>query len=208
MIKKIFIWTAFVLSCSFVLSSCTALFTGLYGLKKLKAIDEQTIERYAKKYNIPSSDSYELDTSYFSFLFSFDTTEFKNQIKNHYQPLQALYFDKTGQLQSFQVNCYAGGFPNLKWNRYDIMTTFPPKQQAPLDTLLNFENQFDYLRPLSQTKSFTHESFDYIVVVYWSRFMGRQSKRLIKYIQNNGVLATNLKVKILYANTDNSSASE
>ena len=171
-------------------------------MKSSKSIDESTIIRYANKYNVPLTDNYELDTSYISYLYSHDTSKYKSQIKNHYQPLQALYYDDSGDLQSFQVNCYAGGFPNLKWDRNEIMTEFPPKQQAPLDSLVHFETQVKYLNPLSKTEEFSEDQYDYFVVVYWSRFMGRQSKRLIKFVQENSKLAPDKKIKIIYANTD------
>lgn len=185
------------------LTSCTSIFMSLYGMKKTKTVDEKTIARYTTKYNIPAADSYEMDTAYFSYLFSLDTAKYKEQIKNHYQPLQALYYDKSGHLKSFQVNCYAGGFPNLKWDRNERMTTFPPKSQAPLDSLVPVETQLNYLKPLSQTEKFSIERYDYLVIVYWNRFMGRQSKRLIHFVQTNSKLEKEKKVKIIYANTDN-----
>ena len=194
-----FITLTFVLG----LTGCSSIFTGLYGMKKSKTVDEKTIVRYAKKFNIPSADNYELDTAYFSHLFSLDTTKYKSQIKNHFQPLQALYYDNSGQLKSFQVNCYTGGFPNLKWDRNEIMSTFPPKQQAPIDSIVSIETQLKYLKPLSQTSKLPIDSYDYIVIVYWNRFMGRQSKRLIHFVQDNSKLETEKKVKIIYANTDN-----
>jgi len=197
-----FICTVLTLTCVFGLTSCSTIFFGLYGMKKIKTVDEKTIVHYSKKYNIPSADSYELDTSYISILTSLDTTRYKSQRKNHYQPLQALYYDKTGQLQSFQINCYAGGFPNLHWDRNGILTTFPPRQQAPLDSIVPFDTQLKYLWLLSQTKKFSADSYDYIVIVYWNRFMGRQSKRLIRFVQDNSKLATDKKVKIIYANND------
>lgn len=172
-------------------------------MKNSKKVDEKVILRYSKKYNIPLVDGYELDTSYISFLSSLDTTLYKSQRENHYQPLQALYYDKTGQLQSFQINCYAGGFPNLHWDRNGIFTTFPPEQQAPIDSIMQFDTQLKFLRVLSQTKKFSADNYDYIVIVYWSRFMGRQSKRLIRFVQDNSKLTTDKKVKIIYANTDN-----
>lgn len=196
----------FILICSvfsFGLTSCASLLTGLYGMKKAKTIDEKTIVRYAKKFNIPTADNYELDTAYFSYLFSLDTTKYNSQIKNHYQPLQALYYDKLGQLTSFQVNCYAGGFPNLKWDRNEIMTTFPPKQQAPIDSIVSLDTQIRYLKPLSQNSKIVIDNYDYIIIVYWNRFMGRQSKRLIHFVQENSKLEKEKKVKIIYANTDN-----
>jgi len=204
---RILILAIFILS-FFGLTSCSSIFTGLYGMKKLKTVDEKTMVRYAKKYNIPAADNYELDTAYFSFLFSLDTIHYKEQIKNHYQPLQALYYSNSGHLKSFQVNCYAGGFPNLNWDRDEIMTTFPPKQQAPIDSIVPLKTQMKYLKLLSQTETISTDSYDYIVIVYWNRFMGRQSKRFIRFIQDNSNLETNKKVKIIYANSDNIFAAE
>ncbi len=187
----------------FGLTSCSSVFTSLYGIKKIKPIDETTILKYANKYKIPVADIYEIDSTYFSYLFSLDTIKFKSQIKNHYQPLQALYYNKTGQLLSFQVNCYAGGFPSLKWNRNETLTTFPPKQQAPIDSIVQLGTQMNYLNPLSKTEKFSMESYDYIVIIYWNRFMGRQSKRLIRFIKDNCKLEEKGKIKIIYANSDN-----
>lgn len=201
--RNLTILTFITLTLVFGLTGCSSIFTGLYGIKKIKTVEEKTIVRYAKKYDVPSGDSYELDTSYFSYLHSLDTTKYKSQIKNHSQPLQALYYDKSGYLKSFQVNCYAGGFPNLKWNRNEIMATFPPKQQASVDSIVPLETQMKYLNPPSQTAKLSIDNYDYIVIVYWNRFMGRQSKRLIRSVQDNSKLETDKKVKVIYANTDN-----
>ena len=187
----------------FALSSCTSIFTKLYGIREVKEIDEKSIVRFSKDFNIPLSNSYIIDTSYFSYLRSLDSMLYKEQIKNHYQPLQALYFNKTGQFQSFQINCYAGGFPNLNWERNDIMATFPPKQQAPLDSIVSLETHLKYLIPLSQTDKISNDSFNYLIIVYWNRFMGRQSKRLIRIVQENSKLYNKENLKIIYVNTDN-----
>lgn len=192
----------------FSLTSCSSIFSGLYGMKKPKTVDEETIARYEKKYNIPIVDNYELDATYFSYLFSLDTSQFKEQIKNHYQPLQVLYYDNSGHLVSFQINCYAGGFPNLKWNRNEIMSTFPPQLQAPLDSIFPLKTQMKYLKVLAQSAKINTDNYDYIVIVYWNIFMGRQSKRLIRFVQNNRKLEQDKKIKIIYVNTDNIFAKE
>ena len=101
------------------------------------------------------------------------------------------------------MNCYTGGFPNLRWDRNEIMSTFPPKEQAPIDSIVSLETQMQYLKRLSQTEQHFFESYDYVVIVYWNRFMGRQSKRLIRYVQDNVKLENNRKVKVIYVNTDN-----
>ncbi|MBA3898937.1 MAG: hypothetical protein H0X62_01810 [Bacteroidetes bacterium] len=201
--KRPIIWIFSTLIFTLGLTSCSTTFSGIYGIKKIKPLDEKAIIRNSNKFNIPASDNYELGTSYFSFLISFDTTLYKEQQKNHYQPLQALYYGKTGQLESFQINCYAGGFPNLNWGRNEILTTFPPLEQAPLDSMLSLDSQIKYLKPLSQTNKFSSDNYDYVVIVYWNRFMGRQSKRLIRFVQDNSKLAGDKKVKIIYVNNDN-----
>jgi hypothetical protein len=55
---------------------------------------------------------------------------------------------------------------------------------------------------LVQTETFLAKDYNYVVVVFWSRVMGRQSKRLIKFVQKNALLAKEQKVKIIYANVD------
>lgn len=185
------------------LTGCSTIISGLYGIKKIKTVDEKTIVHYSEKYNIPLSDNYELDSSYIGFLNSIDTTRYKAQRQNHYQPLQMLYYDNTGVLKSFQINCYAGGFPNLHWDRNGLLAAFPPKSQAPVDSILSFETQITFLRLLSQSKEFSADSCDFFVVVYWNRFMGRQSKRMIRFVQDNIKLATPKKVKVIYVNNDN-----
>lgn len=185
------------------MTSCTSVLTGLYGVKEIKLVNEKIIAKNAKKFNIQTVDNFELDAAYLTYLVSLDTSKYKLQIKNHLQPLQALYYDNTGCLKSFQVNCYAGGFPNLKWERDDIMTTFPPKQQAPIDSLVSLQTQLKFLKPLSNSSKFSIENYDYIVIVFWNRFMGRQSKRFVRFVQENTKLETTKKVKIIYVNNDN-----
>ena len=131
----------------------------IIGLKQVKEIDETTIIEVGNKYGIPTEAIFELDTAYLSFLFSLDTTTYQTEIKNHYQPLQALYYSKKGDLLSFQINCYAGGFPNLNWERDSIMQSFPPLEQAPLDSILPLPLHLDYIRPLKKVKRIRYRGF-------------------------------------------------
>ena len=186
-----------------LLSSCGAMFTKMYGIKKVTKVDERRILKWGKKYNIPPEASYQLDTCYYIDILSRDTTAAKKaQIKNHYQPLQALYYNNTQTLQSFHINCFAGGFPNINWNRNGNFDVFPPKQQAPLDSLLPLNIHFNYIHNLTTSDSLSYQNTDYLVIVHWSRMMGRQSKRFIKFVQNNSQLAQDESVKIIYVNND------
>jgi len=201
--KKNIVLNPLMLVCCLGLLSCSKIMIKLYGIKNIKAVNERTIIRYSKKYHIPEEDTYQLDTSYFAFLCSLDTLRNKSQIKNHCQPLQVLYYNGKGILESYQINCNAGGIPNLLWDRDGILTMFPPKQQTPVDSLVPFETQLKYLIPLSNSKAFSPKNFDYFVIVFWNRFMGRQSKRLVHFVQENVKLAQNKRIKIIYANNDN-----
>jgi hypothetical protein len=184
-------------------TGCAKVVTGFYGMKQPKAVDEATVYAYGKRFNIPEQDSYTLDTAYIPFLFSLDTINYKAQIKNHYQPLQVLYYGRDGWLQSFHVNCYVSGFPNLQWNRDGAFDSFLPGQQAPVDSILPLHTHLTYLLPLSQTVRVAKDNYDHVIVVYWNRFMGRQSEQLIKLVQNNATKAGEKKVKIIYVNNDN-----
>ena len=190
----------FVLS----LSSCMTIAKSIIGIKDAKQLTDNEITKYSKLYNVDQNYNYRLDTSYLDFILKLDTTKFKEQRKNHIQPLQALYFNSTGELQKFYINCYAGGFPNLKWNRDGMLNSFLPKDQAPVDTILNLKRQLSYLKPVCvSTKEFVENEYEYYVVVYWNKCTKRHSKRLIKNIQYNISKATTEKVKIIYANYDN-----
>jgi hypothetical protein len=192
-----------VFAAFFALTSCKQAFLGLYGMKMPKKVNERSILKAGRKYHIPAEDSYQLDSTYRAYLFSLDTSKFKHQIKNHYQPLQALYYNRNGMLESFQINCYAGGFPNLKWNRNQIFEAFPPKQQAPVDSLFNLDTHLQFLQPLSKTTEKNPGKSDYFVIVHWNRFMGRQTRRLIRCVQKNAKLTTGQQLKIVYVNNDN-----
>jgi hypothetical protein len=187
----------------FLSSGCSPVVSWLYGIKDPERISTNEIQIYTRRYKIPAIDNYELDTGYWSYLFSLDTLIYKNEIKNHYQPLQVLYFDSTGEMISFHVNCYAQGFPNLKWNCNGVLDVFPPGRQATVDTLLNLRKQIGFLRLLPASANISTQIYRYTVFIYWNRFMGRQTKRLVRYVQANAALAKTDPVKIIYVNTDN-----
>ena len=105
-------------------------------MKKMKKLSDNQILKQGSKYNIPAKDAYVLDSGYVNFIFSLDSVRYQKESHNHFQPLQALYYDQTGHLISFHINCNAGGFPNLKWNRFGAFDEFIPKQQTPPDSIL------------------------------------------------------------------------
>lgn len=181
------------------LTGCTI----FYGFKQPKARSNEAIQQFAARYKIPSGKSFLLDTSFLTFARNIDTTQ-KEIINNHLQPLQALYFDKSGRLVSYHINCNAVGFPNLKWNKDGLFDTFPPKKRAPVDSLLTFKELLQFVRTFDNkaVDPSGYAKADYNVVVFWSVFTGRQSKRFIELIKSNEKLAKGKSVNVLFVNND------
>lgn len=177
----------------------------IIGIKEVNKLSDSQIVKTSKSFKVDQNANYRLDTTYLSYILNLDTAQFKAQRKNHIQPMQALYFNSSGKLIKFYINCYAaGGFPNLKWNRNGNLETFLPKDQAPLDTILNLAKQLSYLRPVCKSTNDTvTQNQDYYVFVYWSKFTKRHSKRLIRNIKQNVSKSTIAKVKTIYVNYDN-----
>ncbi len=186
-----------------LITGCSKLAGITVGIKSIKEVDEKTIIKYARKYSIPEADCYQIDTAYSGYLLSGDTVNRKTEIHNHYQPLQVIYYNSSGNIESYHINCKTGGFPNLDWNRNDNFAVFPPKQQTEIDSLVPLSAQLRHLLPLPKTTHIEVADYEYTVIVYWCRFMGRQSRRLIKTVQDNCRLASDKKVKVLYVNADN-----
>ena len=184
-------------------TGCSKLAGIAVGIKSIKEVDERTIIKYARKYSIPEADCYQIDTAYSGYLLSGDAVNRKTEINNHYQPLQAIYYNRSGNIEAYHINCKTGGFPNLDWNRNDNFSVFPPKQQTEIDSLVPLSAQLKYLKPLTGTTLTEIDNYDYTVIVFWCRFMGRQSRRPIKTVQDNYKLAKDKKVKVLYVNVDN-----
>ncbi|WP_380287040.1 hypothetical protein [Hymenobacter monticola] len=125
------------LAMGLLLNSCQAVFTGIYGIREPKPLAASSLPRLAETYGIPpGSHNAVLDTGFRRMLRCMHQQD-ASVAKNHWQFLQAMYYNAAGQQQSFHINCYAGGFPNLQWERDGIMAHFPPAQQAPRDSALS-----------------------------------------------------------------------
>jgi hypothetical protein len=183
------------------LCSCQAVFTGIYGIREPAPLEAAHLPKLAAEYGIPTgSPSAVLDTSFRRVLRRMHRQD-SSVAKNHWQFLQAVYYDATGRQQSFHINCYADGFPNLQWERAGIMEHFPPAQQAPRDSALTLAEHLSHLHSADSATS--AQPADYTVVVHWSRFMTRQSRRLIQAVRRNVALApSGTRVVMVFVNTD------
>ena len=174
-----------------------------------KYLAQEDLENFRKEFNLPKEKTFKLDTNYIRYLFSFDTTKYADQIKNHYQPIQALYYDRNDRLVSFHINCYAGidvpGENELNWNQENAFASFLPRSVVPIDSILPLSKYLSFIKTfdnkLIDTTGFS--TFDYTIIIHWGkRWRAKDSKNLIKIVSDNANLAFNKKLNILYVNSD------
>ncbi len=176
-------------------------------------MSETQLIAQATKWNIPDTLIYELDAikqlKFFfptdSLMADYNSGNSNPKINDYLQPMQACYYDSTGKLISWFINCYAGGFPNLKWNKTGAFNqSFPPMPtMAPLDTLQNLTQQLSLFIPVGKSEIDSSTLATYTVVVYWSKTFGRQSKRLVKLVNKNLKLGQGKNIRLYYVNGDN-----
>ncbi len=184
-------------------SSCGFLMKTTAGIKNPKIMDEKLHTRYLKKMKAPRDQAYLIDTNYINFLKVNDTLHFREQKKNHYQLIQAIYYGHNQFQEAWFINCYAPGFPHLNWNIENKFATFPPKTAAPLDSLVSFDRLIAHAYSFkNHIKHTVGKNEPYTVVFIWNRLLKKDSKRLHK------ILLANLKMcpepyRIIYINNDN-----
>lgn len=200
--KTCFIRTLLICTSAFLISSCNTTIKILYGYRSPKNISEKTHQRLLRKLDAASDNAFMIDSTYLYLLNIQDTVHFRLQKKNHYQPIQALYFGKGRFPESWFINCYAGGFPNLHWDANNNFEVFPPLTAAPLDSILSFDSLCTVLEPqMVSAKLKTGATEPYTIVLFWNRVMFRQCKRL------NRLVLSNLRKhpgsgRVIYVNND------
>ena len=195
-----------IVTCLFLgllFSSCSALMYKIMGVKQPYDYDLEVITAYSSKFGIPDSNSYLLDTTYMHDILQLckNDTLLRNNLM---QPLQIRFYQRSDTLLSLHLNCTAGGFPNLKWNKRGQLETLPPNFTVEVDTCILFCKDLKYLTPISNDcHSFDYyNNADYNIILFWSVFMNRQSKILIREIQNYQKHFPDKKMNVLYVNTD------
>ncbi len=188
-----FIWISILIACN------TELPLGKFSLEQ--------IDKFRQEFKLPAIDTYVLDSSYLPDLLSLQGSVDSETVKNHYQPLQAMYFNQKGDLVSFHVNCYAGlgvkDRQSLNWNQNNAFNKFVPNTVAPLDTLFKFGDLVKYIDRFNgqQIDTIGLSGERNVIVVFWSKaILENDARSLIDLVQNNSKAA---KAKIIYVNTDN-----
>jgi hypothetical protein len=170
----------------------------------------------ALKYGIDENELFILDTSYHSYLskipvidsncIKINNNKYRCTIrKNHLQPLQIMYFDKQDCLISYHLNCNVPVFINLKWNNTGNFNSFIPKSTSFCDPYVRFSDIIKYIKSMdgNQIEIRNFQNDDINIVVFWCRFMGRQSRRVVELVKDNLKLNQNKRVKVIFVNVDN-----
>ena len=177
---------------------------------KRKPLSSSALENIRQEFSLPKERTFRLDTNYIHYLFSLDTAKYASQIHDHYQPIQATYYDKAGRLISFHINCYAGidtkDYDDLNWNQLNVFASFPPKSIVPIDTILPLIKHLQFIKTFDNNVIDTtgFSEFDYTVIIHWGKnWRSKDSRNLFKIVTENTLLAKDKKVNILYVNNDN-----
>jgi len=172
--KKIILYSLIIIT----VSSCSF----IYGIHYQKNLDYNEIEEFIVRNDLSEYQNLFIKENYYECINKLDLPgEEKRYLL---QPLQVFYFDSSKQLLSYHVNCNAGGFPNLKWDREKHFDQFPPVSQTKLSKNITADLILGLSNSLSSV-DLTIDEGNFYVIVYWNLFLERQSKRLIDIVLKN-----------------------
>lgn len=221
---KNLVFFLFALAIYFCVSSCQAILKSAMGVKEMKPRKTEDLVRYSKKNKIPNELSYLIDTTVFCSSLNTYKTAFNNEdvLQDLVQPLQVRMF-KNNELIFFHANCYTEGSLNLDWNKFNSFAIFPPTdsfnvvvsekqfnsifssirnfQEKNNQNVVTLNSSIEPTSPLFQQS--TSLKNEYIIMVYWSIFLNKQSKKLIKLIKNYARKHSDKDIGLVFVNVDN-----
>lgn len=176
----------------------------MYGVHNYDGYTLQQVDKAARKYGVKPKDAFIMDSLYYQRFGFAKKASIQGKVKDLFQPLQLRVYDTNGKLLAQYANCNVPpGLFNLRWGIY--LDTLPPnpKYTATNDTLskITLQTEFEYVRPMYESTRIASPTLKYYVVIYWSRFMGRQSKHFIKQVHKRFAPYKN-QINYLYVNTE------
>lgn len=181
------------------LFSCTPVFYALYGIRKTPdQIPLERLERFSAKQGIQSY--YILDTAYSR---RFRQVQPTQNLSNFGQPLQIKVFDpQANRLIAHVPNCKVGGFPNLNWKGVANLDSLLAGKTMRPDSLESYQQAYSLLRgpKLTELPDGSQQA-EKEVWIYYTVFMKRQSKRLIRYVSKTlkGRESEQLRLRFIHA---------
>lgn len=190
---------------SIVFIGCRPLARNYMGVKKSKFLSDKQIIKWSKKFEISSIDVYKLDVqSYKKAVSSINDSIIE---KDLFQPLQLKSFNGNGEKQLHLLNCIVIGFPELDWNTYCSLDSFPmATNKAPvIHSPFSLEKEISFLIPLDNSKIMLSNLSEQeeILIVYWSRSMNKRSIELINAVKEYVTWYSDHRIRVYYVNNDN-----
>ncbi len=183
-----------------LLTSCSAIFSKIYGVKELNKFDKQEYDSFISKLKTENIMYFSLISDPASFRKSINLGDSVLTQKDLYQPIQILYFEKN-QIVSFQANCYAKGtLKNLNWNYDNRFSIFPPKSAVPLNNERNVTfKEFNEIYP--ELKNIKGKK--YSIIIFWTSMLENISYDAIETVFENIVKFDKTHETVVYLiNTD------
>ena len=188
---KLLTFLVALLSLVSLLSGCFLI--KIYGVSYPRPVTDEDIRNTATRFGIAPHELGLIDTSkYLSVVWKYADSMLAQDLL---QPLQIRYYDND-TLSLFVANCHTGGFPNLSWNSFGVFNTFPPSPWKPRTFRYSSEDEVTGWS-LSDLEMAGHN----VLIIYWTVFMGRQSKRLINFVKHYQI-NNDTTVQVRFINID------
>jgi hypothetical protein len=178
-------------------------------------VTETILREYLIKNNIHQDEILEVDSVRYSALIALkgkDSTYGNTNwfVQNHIQPNQTIIYDKRTytSIASF-FGCTAEMRPigNMTWNKFHELEFFPPLTYSESkwnDSLFSAAELFHTFNRLPHEPfAFKADDKQYLVLVFYSLFVKKQSTNLIRETQNYIDLCLKGSCQVLYVNMDN-----
>lgn len=192
--KTVLLWALVV-----ILSSCSAIMSSMYGVKRIKRFDQQNYDNFiakAKEY----TDFVAIVSTHDQYRQLINLGKDSVEKKDFGQPVQMLYFEN-GILASYHINCYAkGGVSNINWNTDNRFSSFLP--QTAVKHSIGDMKLSDYTKIYPELASSSDKP--YTILIFWTNMLPKISLSAIKTVADN--IKVNNKdsdCRIFLINTDN-----
>jgi hypothetical protein len=174
------IWTLVFSACSIIT-----------GVKQPEMIDTKTYHEKKQQWNIAEENCMVLKTNWIDTL---RAKKYKPNFSPGFRPLQFQCYDKEGKLISQYSSC-EGSLEKL-----ELFDSYPPKNYHPFDTLFLVKEKEKYLADDLKTNPNFNTDYDLLILVYWSSWMGKPSRKLVEKILNYRTTHAKHNIQLYFVN--------
>lgn len=178
----------------------------LFGLNGIVHMDEQKVKKKEKKYKIRQENTFLINDSLYYHTFIENNPD-PARSKDFLQPLQLFVFNENGSPRLHLNNCSLppkGLRLNIQLNAYGNFDTFPiiDTPTLALDSQFTYQKLSAYFILVGNTKP-VDDTTNIKMVVFWSHFMGRQTKYLVRGAEDYYQKYKHRNLSLIYVNVDN-----